>query len=75
MNNVASYKSPAILETDKKVNLIYGLNGTGKTTLSSFLYDRDNDDYLECSIDGLSGEDILVYNQRFIRIISINPII
>ena len=67
MNNVASYKSLAILETDKKVNLIYGLNGTGKTTLSNYLYDKDNDDYLECSIDGLSSEDILVYNQRFIQ--------
>jgi zinc transport system ATP-binding protein len=33
LNNVASYKSLTALETDKKVNLIYGLNGTGKSTL------------------------------------------
>lgn len=38
MNNLASYKKPAILETDKKVNLIYGLNGTGKSTFSDYLY-------------------------------------
>lgn len=38
MDKVASYKSPVSLETDKKVNLIYGLNGTGKSTLSDFLY-------------------------------------
>ncbi|MBU2510691.1 AAA family ATPase [bacterium] len=25
------------METDKKVNLIYGLNGTGKTTISDYL--------------------------------------
>lgn len=38
MNNVASYKNLTSLETDKKVNLLYGLNGTGKSTLSNFLY-------------------------------------
>ena len=33
IKNTASYgEIPAILNTDKKVNLIYGLNGTGKTT-------------------------------------------
>ena len=31
LNKVASYKKPTVLETDKKVNLIYGLNGTGKS--------------------------------------------
>ena len=29
LNSVASYKKPAVLETDMKVNLVYGLNGTG----------------------------------------------
>ena len=67
MNNVASYREPATLETDKKVNLIYGLNGTGKTTLSNFLYNKAHSDYSECRIEGLNGEDILVYNQRFIH--------
>ena len=38
LNNVASYKSLTALETDKKVNLIYGLNGTGKSTLSNYLF-------------------------------------
>ena len=42
MNLVSSFKNPAILETDKKVNLIYGLNGTGKSTISDYLYDRSN---------------------------------
>ncbi len=67
ISKVASYKTPATLETDKKVNLIYGLNGTGKTTLSTFLYNTEHSDYSECSIEGLNGEDILVYNQRFIH--------
>jgi DNA repair exonuclease SbcCD ATPase subunit len=38
MNQVASFKKEARLEIDKKVNIIYGLNGTGKTTISDFLY-------------------------------------
>ncbi|MEA1968626.1 MAG: AAA family ATPase [Thermodesulfobacteriota bacterium] len=67
MNNIASYKSLATLETDKKVNLVYGLNGTGKSTLSSFLYDKNNSDFTDCSIDGLNGEDIRVYSQKFIQ--------
>lgn len=67
LNSVACYKSLAILETDKKVNLIYGLNGTGKSVLSDFLYDRSNSTFSKCSIEGLNDEDILVYNQRFIR--------
>ena len=36
INNVASFKRSTTLETDKKVNLLYGLNGVGKSTLSSF---------------------------------------
>ncbi len=67
ISKVASYKTRATLETDRKVNLIYGLNGTGKTTLSNFLYNTEHSDYSECSIEGLNGEDILVYNQRFIH--------
>ena len=66
MNSVASYKSLATLETNKKVNLVYGLNGTGKSTLSNFLYDKENGNFASCSIDGLTNEDIRVYNQKFI---------
>jgi len=47
MKNVASYKAETVLETDKKVNLIYGLNGTGKSTLSSYLYDMTGEPYRE----------------------------
>lgn len=67
MNQVNSYKCPAIFETDKKVNLIYGLNGTGKSTLSNYLYDRADPYFGKCAIEGLTNEEILVYNQRFIK--------
>lgn len=68
MNNIASYKNLTSLETDKKVNLLYGLNGTGKSTLSNFLYNRLDDKFSDCSIEGLKETDtILVYNQQFIK--------
>lgn len=67
MKNVASYKAETVLETDKKVNLIYGLNGTGKSTLSSYLYDMTGEPYRECRVEGLGNTDkVLVYNQKFI---------
>ncbi len=68
LNKVASYKAPTVLETDKKVNLIYGLNGTGKSTLSDYLLKLSDSKFKDCVIEGMSNDDeILVYNQSFIR--------
>jgi wobble nucleotide-excising tRNase len=68
LNNVASYKKPAVLETDKKINLIYGLNGTGKSVFSNYLYKPTEDRYKDCRIDGIdNSHEILVYNQTFIH--------
>lgn len=75
---VASYKETTSLETDKKVNLIYGLNGTGKSTFSEFLRKIGTDDekFKECSIETDNSEDnsklssnehILVYNQKWVN--------
>jgi len=68
LNNVASYKRVTTLTTDKKVNLIYGLNGTGKSTLSNFLYKPGDNEFKDCVIQGLNeSHRVLVYNQKFIR--------
>ncbi len=68
LNNFACYKNPAVLETDIKVNLIYGLNGTGKSTFSDFLYKQTDPNFNSCSIEGLNlDEEVLVYNQTFIQ--------
>ncbi len=68
LNNVACYKHSTTLNTDKYVNLIYGLNGSGKSTLSKYLKNLDDARYCSCSIDGYdSSQEILVYNTDFIR--------
>jgi wobble nucleotide-excising tRNase len=68
LNKVASYKSQATLETDKALNLIYGLNGTGKSTFSNYLLKRADEKYKDCSVIGLDeNHEILFYNQTFIQ--------
>lgn len=67
MKNVASYKDEAILETYKRINLIYGLNGAGKTQISKFLANQEDENFKDCNIEGLNNEEILVYNQDFIE--------
>ena len=76
----ASYKELATLETDKKINLIYGLNGSGKSTFSEYLRkiecDDDDEKFANCSIETDNAENkselsldqtILVYNQKWVK--------
>lgn len=67
MESVASYANPTELITDKKVNLIYGLNGTGKSTISNFLYDMSRPEFENCNVDSCEDKKVLVYNQSFIE--------
>ena len=50
-----------------KVNIIYGSNGTGKTTLSGFLQHPDEDKYKGCKMEWKDGteQEIMVYNKTF----------
>jgi len=64
------YKNEAILDCSHKVNVIYGLNGVGKSTLSSFLseYPDKSERFINCDIIDLhADEELLVYNQDFIH--------
>lgn len=71
---IPPFKERTILETDKKVNLIYGLNGTGKSTLSNILYDIEQGKTTVGTIiehDGGINNDksyeFVVYNQKFVQ--------
>jgi AAA15 family ATPase/GTPase len=66
LGNVASYRDATTLNTDKKVNIIYGLNGTGKSTFSNYFYALETPNYKDCSHTN-DGCKVLVYNQKFIR--------
>lgn len=74
----ASYKELATLETDKKINLIYGLNGSGKSTFSEYLrkFECADEKFANCSIETDNTENkselsldekILVYNQKWVN--------
>ena len=77
LNGIASFKEETSLETNKKINLIYGLNGTGKTTISKYLQslsdpNKDNSEtnnFEKCHIEDFDPkvQKILVYNQKFIQ--------
>lgn len=67
MEGVASFKGSSSLYTDKKINLIYGLNGTGKSTLSNFLYDPTDQKFNRCRKAPEQADSTLVDNQRFIQ--------
>ena len=67
LKSIASYINERALNTDKKINLVYGLNGTGKTTLSNFLKDKNNTKFGNCTIIGGESAKIFVYNQEFIN--------
>lgn len=55
LNDVACYKTLATPESGKKVNLIYGLNGSGKSTSFDFLYDKSKTCFLNYSVEGRSN--------------------
>lgn len=68
LRKVASYDDVGILlEGLDKINIIYGGNGTGKTTISNYLSDMQEGKYAGCSCDWKNNdhERILVYNKKF----------
>lgn len=67
IDNIASYKQPVDIHFSNKVTLIYGLNGSGKSTISNYLYNPACQDYTNCYIKEDSEHEILVYNQLFLK--------
>lgn len=66
----ACYKQTATLETEKNINLIYGLNGSGKSTLSEYLRNLNDPIYSNCAIEpalDTDTEEILVYNENYVQ--------
>jgi wobble nucleotide-excising tRNase len=71
MQGVASFQNPTpvSLSTNKKIVLLYGHNGTGKSTVARYLQDRTHSNYSNCSYVLPNSQDyqILVYNTDFVE--------
>ncbi|GIM59658.1 AAA family ATPase [Capnocytophaga canis] len=70
IKNIATYDNEGIqINGLKKVNFIYGANGTGKTTLSNYLFndESEKEKFSDCSIkwEGDNPIKTLVYNKKF----------
>lgn len=71
MQGVASFQdpTPVSLNTNKKIVLFYGHNGTGKSTVARYLQDTTHNNYSHCSYVLPNAQDyqILVYNTDFVE--------
>ncbi len=67
MSNFAVYLQKTELSYCKKINLIYGNNGTGKTLLSNYLMDPAQPSYADCKITWEDNRSLPVYvfNKKF----------
>lgn len=68
IRNIATFDETGIeIPEFKKVNFFYGANGSGKTTVSNFIYDPKNERFPDCQIEWQNGIELksLVYNKEF----------
>lgn len=68
IRNIATFDETGIeIPEFKKVNFFYGANGSGKTTISNFIYDPKNERFPDCQIEWQNGIELksLVYNKEF----------
>lgn len=67
LEDVASFKQVTIFENLKKINYIYGANGTGKTTISRAMAQIDSFPLCRLDWEGHLPLTTMVYNRDFIE--------
>ncbi|WP_425220735.1 AAA family ATPase [Pseudomonas sp.] len=70
LRNVSSYSPTSVVTIAelKRVNIFYGQNGTGKTTISSYLQSPSDARFNQCLLDPVKiDREILVYNHIFME--------
>ncbi|WP_413482238.1 AAA family ATPase [Morganella psychrotolerans] len=69
IKGVRSYSKERSISLDlsKKVNLIYGQNGSGKSTISGYFYSPSDMAYSECSFSQEGDYQYVVYNNQFVE--------
>lgn len=68
IKNFASFDHDGVQINDlKKIDFIYGANGSGKTVISNLIADQSHNDYQDCSVKWQYGQPLksLVYNKQF----------
>ncbi|MET3606891.1 wobble nucleotide-excising tRNase [Mucilaginibacter rubeus] len=68
IKNIATYDGAGVEINDlKKINFIYGSNGSGKTTFTKYIYTPGDKAFNQCSLRWKNGLPIntLVYNKDF----------
>lgn len=68
VRNVATYDDVGVtIENIEKVNYIYGANGCGKTTISNFLDNMEENQFSDCEVEWENNvsEKVFVYNKTF----------
>jgi len=68
IKNTATFNETGIEVSEfKKVNFFYGANGSGKTTISNFIYEPTNARFPECQLKWQNDIELksLVYNKEF----------
>ena len=61
-----SYDEAAQMDISSYVTLIYGQNGAGKSTISGFFYQQDNDEYEQCTLHPPLDMQYTVFNHQFV---------
>ena len=68
IKNTATFDDTGIEVSEfKKVNFFYGANGSGKTTISNFIYEPSNARFPDCQLKWQNDIELksLVYNKEF----------
>lgn len=55
------------INLSKKINIFFGQNGSGKSTISGYFYDPDDPQYSKCSFSTSKSYQYIVYNSRFVE--------
>lgn len=75
IHGVRSYQGERPVEFDlsKYVTLIYGQNGSGKSTVSGYFYKHGRPDYSQCNLQPPLNMNYLVFNQEYVDDIFSQP--